>query len=214
MPRIETIKSHYKKKEFCIVTFDDASESLVHLDIILKFSLKKGSDISNRILKIIIAENDLIVAKRTAYYYASYKPRTYKQVRDRLKKESLSDEIISTAIEFLKEFNLLDDRNYAEMLIKEFTERKNASKFKIKNELFKRGIDKEISEEFIEKYYPHDNENDLALDSARKKMRMISHKPKEKHLQLLINHLQREGFNWDIIKSIIAGFKSEGILDE
>ena len=71
------------------------------------------------------------------------------------------------------------------------------------NELFKKGIDKDLASETTKKLFQNFDSTELAIKSAEKKLKTISHKPEEKQKQLLISHLQRNGFDWDTTKQTV-----------
>ena len=82
-------------------------------------------------------------------------------------------------------------------------------KRRIYGKLLKRGIDKEFAGEALEKFFPYENNLELALESAKKKLHSVKHKPPEKQKSVLIGHLRRYGYDWDVIKQVIHKFFNE-----
>ncbi len=168
----------------------------------MKYSLRKGIDLSDELLKKIETEQNRMSAKQAAFKFASYKPRTCKQVEDKLR-EKYDYEIIEDTIAFLEEFDLLDDRKYAEMFIKDFIERKPSGKPRLRQELFRKGVSSVIVEETLEKLFPEEESINLARRAAEKKLRAVSYKPLEKQKSSLVSYLQRQGFSYEVIKAVL-----------
>ena len=61
----------------------------------------------------------------------------------------------------------------------------------------------DIAEEAVANHFLNEDAYSLAAKSAEKKMRMISNKALEKQRGSLVSHLQRQGFDWDIIKKVL-----------
>jgi regulatory protein len=179
------------------------------LDLIMKYQLKKDMLFEESIKEKIIQEQRIINVKQAAYNFACYKQRTRKQVITKLKEKNFESSEISIAIDFLDEFKLLNDEKYAQLFAKEYINRKKCGEKKVYMELLKRGIEKQLAEKTINDIFPQDDKFDLALTNAKKKINMIKSKPLEKQKQLLISHLQRNGFDWDIIKKVLSSAFTE-----
>ena len=176
------------------------------IDIVVKYHLIKNMKIEKDFLDNITKEQKMIDVKQTAYNFATYKQRTEFQVIKKLKEKNFSQEHIYAGLEFLKEFNLLNDEKYADVFVKEYTQRKNCGKNKTFLELRKRGIRKELAELTVKNYFDNVDSLELAKISTEKKLKLISAKPQEKQKLLLISHLQRQGFDWDTIKQILSQY--------
>lgn len=199
--------SKAKKKGNCFVNFSNGEWILVNTDLILKYNLQKDKVINQDIIKQIENDQNLIDAKQRSLNYATYKPRTEKQVRDKLKELKFEAELIDVCINFLYEFNYLDDARFALTFAKDYKLLKPASDEKIKQELLKRGISKPLAEKVVKDLF---TEDDLLIQIEKacdKKLRMLRNKPKEKMKSSLISFLQRQGFEWELIKQAIIKYE-------
>jgi regulatory protein len=187
----------------CKVSLSNGEELEISIDLVNKYYLSKGKVLDDSILKNIIAEQRIYDIKKSALAYASYKPRTVKQVKTKLRDKEYNNDEIDIAIKFLFNFNLLDDEKFAFNFLKDFLVRKSAGKSKIKMELYRRGVPDYIIEDTIHNHFPENNSLDLARKSAEKKLRMLQNKPPEKQKNSLASYLQRNGYDWDIIKTIL-----------
>ena len=205
------IKNVSKKNnsQDCFVNFTNGNSEVLSLDLVMKYNLTKDKQIANTKLERIISENRIIIVKKAAYNYANYKPRTIAQVKLRLKQKDFTSIEINTALDFLEEFNLVDDRKYAEMFLEEIIKKKPSGKAVIIAELRKKGIDNDIATETISRLFSDDELPDMAYQAAEKKMRMLRHKPLEKQKSSMIVFLQRKGFDWDTINQTLPRFFKE-----
>lgn len=200
----ETISSIVlkKKNKTCEIFVNNESRITISLDLIMKYRISKGIEWDNKLEELLKREQTLINVRQAAYNFASFKPRTIKQVKDKLKKERFNAEDIEKALIFLKDYRLIDDEKYAYTFAAEYPLRKGAGKPKLISELIQRGIEKELAHSAADEAYNNCNSKALAYKSANKKMKSIVKKPKEKRKPLLIAFLIRQGFDRDVIKEI------------
>lgn len=199
-----------KIKGKCFINYENSEEwMLLDIDVILKYGLKKGLDFTADLQLIVKAEQDLINAKRLAYSYATYKPRSEKQVEKRLAEKDFSREVIDICINFLKEFNLIDDKRFAYDFATMYIQKKPSGVARLKQELKAKGINEYFIYDVVSQFTDSELQLELAEKATIKKLRMLKTKPIEKQKNSLIQFLQRQGFSWDIIRKIIeTQFKS------
>ena len=125
---LTVVKKKYDSN--CIIKLSNEDVFECSGDLVIKYALTKDKIITNEIVLEIKSQNRLYEAKQAAYNFASYKPRSISQVKNKLKEKGYTPFEINNSIEFLKEFNLLDDEKYAGMLIDEFVKRKFAGEKK------------------------------------------------------------------------------------
>ncbi|MBK9247336.1 MAG: regulatory protein RecX [Ignavibacteria bacterium] len=192
-----------RRKPLCIVFTGDEIGLECSMDLVLEFKLGKGVLLTDELKTTILLRQRIVDAKQRALAFATYKPRTEMQVRRKLQETSFSQQEQDLAIQYLTEFNYLDDAEYSRMFVKDFLLRKPSSASRVKMELRKRGITELQALEAIEQFFPKDDTFTLAVKAAEKKIRSVKHKPHEKQRMALIGYLQRQGFTWDIIKRVL-----------
>lgn len=192
-----------RNSSLCDMTLSTGECLSVHTDVVLKYRLSKGTRLDEMLLKSIVEDNSVLLAKRIAYRYAAHSPRTTKQVADKLKENGISSDYYQDVFKFLKEFGLLDDEDYARKFIQSSVKGKPISQNKLKMKLFEKGISKEIIDNALELFYPHEDKYELALKAAEKKMRMLSSKPIAKQKPALMNYLYGQGYESDMIRKVV-----------
>lgn len=181
-------------------------------ELVYKYDLKKQMPIKLDDLKEIIAEDNYMKAKNIALKYIERTFKTEKEMHNKLINKGYDEKTIKRVISFLKEYNFLDDRKYADMYIK--SKQKNAGKNKIKFDLIKKGINQSVIESVTENL-TSDCEEDSARVLAEKKYKVIikreedSRKVYEKLLRFLIS----KGFTWELSKSVIDKVMNYSIDD-
>lgn len=205
--KVLNIKRRNNKNTNCQVLFESDEGSITEvelsMDILLKENLNKGTFLNNAVLEKILQEQRIINVKQAAYNYASYCMRTRKQIIQKLSLLGFADNEINCAINFLLEFNLIDDKLFAQKYIKDILLKKKVGKNKIINSLLTKGIDKETVAIAIKEYYPEEESNDMAVTIAEKKLRYIKFKSIEKTKASLYNHLISKGFDFEDAKNAV-----------
>ncbi len=192
-----------KQKDFCIVSFDDGSFIKLHIDLIAKSRLKKGIALKAGEISALIGRQRIADAKLKAFKYAAGKNKTEFMIAHNLRQKGFTKDETEAALNYLKEYNVMDDMEFCKSFIRIHTERKASGKMKIMSELMRKGVARDIAQKAIEIYFPEENQLDMALKTANKKMRLLSGKPAEKRKTSLINSLRNAGFPESIIRQAV-----------
>ncbi len=159
---------------------------------------KIGSDINDEQLYELIQSSNINRAKEKALYLIEYRPRSRKEVEDKLV-PLFGEEASDKAIERLEELGLIDDEDFARRYAQQLFESKHFPAQRVFYELIKKGIDRDIIDEVIE---------ELEVDPCEQIEIIISKKyarclDDEKGRQRAINGLRAMGFNWQDIKECL-----------
>ena len=147
--------------------------------------------------------------------FLSYRPRSEKEVREKLKSKKAPSEIIKEIVTKLKEKKFINDEEFAKLWIESRLRFKPRSVHLIKLELKQKGISDEIIESGI-KNQELGAESDLeqAKKLVEKKMTRIRNKfgmTREEIYQKLGRYLASKGFCWDTIKNSIDEALRKGV---
>ncbi|MEW6381658.1 MAG: RecX family transcriptional regulator [bacterium] len=151
------------------------------------------------------AEEDFQRARDLALNYLSCRPRSSKEVYERLRRKGCSDEVAHDVIEYLAERRYLDDRMFAEDWADFSINRKLSGRILLRQELRLKGIPAEIIDDVIRRAYDHPEgrEREVALRLARKRIRSFRKGDREKLMRSLISLLARHGFPRSIIRETV-----------
>lgn len=143
--------------------------------------------------------DELTRAKKRALYLLTDMDRTEAQLYEKLKKAGYQEETISKAMAYVKGYGYIDDRKYAEHYLEIMKE--SRSRMRIRMDLIKKGVPKEIIEETFANFGGYD-ERPLIRSLAEKKLSSL---PKEdpKSFQKTAAFLGRKGFQTHDIYEVL-----------
>ena len=128
---------------------------------------------------------------------------TEKQLRDKLVQGEYGENIIEEAIAYVRSYGYIDDRKYAEDFIS--CHMADRSRKKIEMDLYRRGIDRKITEEIMEQMEEEGEGPDefLSAQKQKKKKNFDPNTAGNKEKQKMSAFLYRKGFNMDIIRRVL-----------
>ena len=147
------------------------------------------------------------VAKEYALRYLSYRPRSIREVGQKLADKGYDRETTGHVIEFLKDHKFLDDEAFTCMWIRNRTREKPCGRRRIYTELLQKGIDKNIIEQYLGELSPQ-KEAEMAAALVAGKCRRTAFDYRK-----LSGFLLRRGFSPSTVKSVLSEF-SKSCSDE
>ncbi len=172
-------------------------------ETIYKLKLDKGIQINQDQLRQVVEEEEYIQAKTTAFNISGRSMQSEHMLRMKLDRKGYQQRIIDRVIDLLKRYNMIDDKELARMMIKDKINLNRYGKNRIKQDLYKKGIDSEIVDEMLSLYITDGQEYENALYHGQKKLKLIKHEERNKMYQKLARHLVYKGFNYDIVNKVI-----------
>lgn len=167
-------------------------------EVFLKSKLKVGDYIDEEILKKINADSDRHKAKEKALRLLSFRAHSKKELENKIKLSS-TDESAQHAVNKMEELGLVNDLEFSKAYAKELSCLKYYSINRIKYELLKKGVDKSVISEAIEEI-DIDEENNIKKFMQSKRYLCLDD---EKVKRRALNALQRLGYSWSQINSVI-----------
>jgi len=142
----------------------------------------------------------LFKAKNIALRFLKVRDRSRQEILERLKKDTFSDETINTALEYLKNMRLVDDRQFTRTWI----EARLSKSFGLKRiafELREKGIDEQlIDEEFLSLKSGNYSEEKVISEIVQVYCKKHKDITKEILKQKLAGYLTNRGFNEETIE--------------
>ena len=147
-----------------------------------------------------------------ALEFLSYRTRSEKEVRDKLKTKQAEPGIIEKVISKLKEKRFINDEEFARQWIENRERFKPRSLRLIKLELRQKGIEGEILEKVIQDLdFNSESELEQAKKLVEKRIDKVRDLPKQEIYQKLGRFLASKGFNWDTVKKAIDEVLDKGV---
>lgn len=142
-----------------------------------------------------------------------FRPRSVKEMAQRLKQKGHRGFIIARMIDELEEKKLLDDRAFAKLWIGSRISLKPSGKNLLVRELKSKGLADEVIEKAFDEFRGAYDEYEIAGHLARKKAAQYKGIEEEKAKKRLLDFLGRRGFScntiWRVLKEIYKNVEIE-----
>ena len=163
-----------------------------------RFGIQEEAELSEELYEKIRKEVILKRAKLRAMHLLTDMARTEKNLREKLCKSLYpSDDIVDTAIVYVRSFGYLDDERYAENFIE--SRKHTKSRKEIYAALLQRGVSSEEVERAFTNCYSEEGEQEAIRKLIAKKNVDIYHAT-DTELQKLYGYLARKGFRYEEIR--------------
>ncbi len=202
------LKRKKRTKEWYLIYLNDGREILSYIDFIVKFKVKVGKQLTEEQIKEMKSESEVILAKEIAYRFISYKPRTLKEVSDKLKAKGFQSDLVSKVVEELKNYGFINDLEYARNFVLNRSRSKTLGELALRRELLSKGISSEIVDEVLSERENLIDEFEIALDLAQGKLKHIKSlkkrkKGRDEYKRRIYEFLLRRGFKFETINRVM-----------
>lgn len=206
MPVITRLVQGKKNPNRVNLYLDNTFAFALSLDEVVKNNLKKGVVLSDDRIAELKATDETEYVYTKLLNFLSYRPRTIKEVRDRLWKYAVKDIIAQNLfIDRLKQSGYLDDLTFARWFIESRNTHRPRSLRLLVQELKAKGISAEIIQSVLESIA--DERTSITKLLAKK---LGSHHALDlPSRQKIYGFLSRQGFSWEAIKEVVKNWESE-----
>lgn len=130
----------------------------------------------------------------------SYRALSAQQLQDKLLEKGFPEEAAAYALAWLTERGLMDDGRLAESLVRSY-ERRGYGQMRIRQELKKRGIERETMDGALEDFTA-----DLSKMTALLDKRLRGDLSDRKEVDKAVAALQRRGYRWEDIREALRAY--------
>ncbi|WP_223411222.1 regulatory protein RecX [Occultella gossypii] len=153
------------------------------------------------------------VARNIALRLLTHSPRSRAQLAQAMAKKDVPDEVAASVLDRFEEVGLVNDVEYAEMLVRTRRAERGLARRALATELYRKGVDSEIAEEALAAVDPEDEEA-TAQDLVRRKARSSVGLEHEKRRRRLVGMLARKGYSPSVALRVVDGvLADEGAAD-
>lgn len=199
---ISDIKYQKKNKDRLSIFVNGKFLIGLYDEVIIGFGLAKGKVITYEELNSLLYEDLKIKAMRKSLSLLSYKPRTEREMRDKLRENEYDEEIIGITIEKLLSLGYINDYDYAITYIES---RLSAyGMYRIKSDLYRKGISSDI----IDRAESDSNvdQGDEMRELFAKKLKSCDGLTNEKRYNRVMSYMLRKGFDYGSINKLFEEF--------
>jgi regulatory protein len=208
---MKIVKIAVKREKDVTILFDNDEKLFLSYEIFLKNGLRKNDDISESRFLSIVEENQKYYLKQKAFRYLGRRLHSTYEMKLKLRQKSYKQELIEQIIGELKHDNYLNDYEFALMFTEENIKNKHWGRKKLEAELFRKGVDRGIVSQIVDKKYTPGNEFDNAVETGRKKLKSLLSRniDKNKLESKLYSFLLTKGYDYEICRRVIESLVRE-----
>ena len=194
-----------------VVHADGAPLATVSADIIERLGLRVGTSLTESQADGVRKESAVLAAYDRAVGMLAVQARSSRDLKRVLVRKGEDAHAVDTAIERLLALGLLDDAAYARQLARSKMVGQGASRRRVQQEMFKRGIGREQAAEAIEATVADEalDEEAIVERVARKKVQSLEGLDPVTRNRRLWSFLARRGYAVDDIRRVVARVTAE-----
>jgi regulatory protein len=185
------------------LTLDDGEEIDTTLQVLADLSLYAGATLSQEQYEQLLDNSALARCKNRALRILGARPMSEKELYDRLLEKGEDARHAEAVVAWLCQMHLLNDLDYGCMIVRHYAA-KGYGALRIRNELYRRGVPRELWDEAFNELPETSDTIDRLL---RSKLR--SPNPDRKELKRATDALCRRGYSWGEIQAALERYRSD-----
>ena len=215
MKKITQITEHPRKPGRYVIDVDGKQFAIVTADALSATKARVGVVVDDRLAAHLNEANELTAAYDRALNLLTFRARSARELRRRLVEKGVTAERADRVITKLREVGLIDDADFARQLTRSKMSA-GASRRRVHQELFKRGVPREVADEAVEQVVAEDglSEAESIERIARKKWRSLASVDESTRRRRLFAFLARRGFDSDDVSRVVRQLAGETEEDE
>jgi regulatory protein len=182
----------------------------VDRDLIHRHGIREGSELTEEDVERLLFEDECGRIKEQAFRFLAVRDHSERELQLKLQQKGYSAASIRWVLDFLKHYNLLDDRSFAEAFARERVLRRPMGPLLLRAELQKKGIHSDLIDRVVERIFRDVNEVELARKAIAQKVRHQTFPLSAKDKKKLADFLLRRGFVWDTVRTVLEELEVSG----
>jgi regulatory protein len=167
--------------------------------------LRVGQPISAEEYARLVSKDQLARAYDAALRFLGSRPRSEREIRDRLARHEFDGLVVDRVIERLRGLRLVDDAAFAEYWVEQRATHRPRGARLLKLELRQKGIGQDIVAEAL----PEDDDQEGAYRAAQRKATSLRAFDERTFKQRLGAFLQRRGYGYETVRPVVSRLWTE-----
>ena len=215
MAVITGIVSSSRKEGRFVLQVDGAVGGTVSLEIIDRLQLRVGLEVDEALAARLEEEGAALAAYDRALNMLAFQARSSRDLKRRLVQKGELESNAESAVQRLVAAGLLDDAEYARQVARSKVSGQGASKRRLQQELFKRGVERSVADEAIGEVMSEEgvDESEVVERFARKKLRSLAALDGATRRRRLYAYLARRGYDGEAIRRVMERVLGEGEVE-
>jgi regulatory protein len=211
MTTITQITEHPRKPGRYVIEVDGREFATVTADALAATKARVGIVVDDRLAAHLREANELTAAYDRALNLLAFRARSARELQRRLEQKGVTRERAERVIAKLRDLGLVDDADFARQLTRSKLYA-GASRRRVHQELFKRGVSREVADAAVEQVTEDEGLGDDASIErvARKKWRTLVELDTVTRRRRLYGFLARRGFDADDVSRMVRLLEAEG----
>ena len=184
------------------VGFEDGSELKTTLGVVTDLRLFSGKELDDEALEGFRLDSVRALARERAMEMLSRRPMSRRELERKLMEKGIEEDVAEHCSRWLSERGLMDDESYAQALGRHYAAR-GYGPGRLKAELSKRGIDRELWDDTLESMPVNQQKIDKFI-SAR-----LRDPEDREQVRRVSAALLRRGHSWEEIRAALERFNAE-----
>jgi len=201
--KITDIEPQKRKKARVNLYLDGQFYCGLATELVFKHHLEIGDEVGEKNLENLLFEDQGEKAYGKALFFLNFRPRSRKEVHDKLVEKEFDGKIIELVLARLEKNGFLNDLEFAKSWIRDKKQVSPQGKYRISRELGQKGVEKEVIDAAFLSEFQENDELEMALALGKKKLALYKNLPKREKNDKISAALARRGFSWDVIKKVL-----------
>ena len=196
--RVTALRPTTRDPDRIAVDLDGSFAFALPATLVADERIEVGDMLDGERVSSLLAAEQASRATEAALVFLGYRPRSEKEVRDRLRRGGFEPDAIEHAIARLHEWRYLDDADFARRWIENRTTHRPRGRRLLQQELRHKGIDSEIARDAIDEVEL--DETGAAETLARRRLPAYAGDEPAAIRRRLGAYLARRGYGYDVIR--------------
>jgi len=176
----------------------------------LAATLRVGTPVTDASVAGLLNEDQRARCYDAALRFLGARPRSEREIRDRLAKHEFAQPMIDATIERLRRIGLVDDTAFAEYWVEQRQTHRPRGGRLLKQELRAKGVDAEV----VAAALPADDDEHGAYQAAVRKAQSLRTMDERTFRQRLGGFLQRRGFDYETTRTAVNRLWTESSQEQ
>lgn len=202
--KLNKLAPSQRKKGRWLVHLEDGTLLRVTEREVVSFGLYSGMELEEEALAALIAAAQRSKVRSDALTLLTGRPHSRKELERKLTRKGAEAEDAAAAGAWLEEMGLLNDGDYARQIVRHYSA-KGFGRRKIQDELYRRGVPREVWDDAMEER----EDPAEAMDAFLRKKLGGGPAPDRQTIKRVSDALARRGFSWSEISEALRRYGVE-----
>jgi regulatory protein len=211
MSRVTDLAPNDKRAGQVDLIVDGKRFATLSAESVRALRLEVGTTVDDQLAAAIEREAQALHAMQRALNMIAFRARSVRELRRGLLQKGEPADAVERAVERLIASGLLDDAEYARQLARSKLVSRGFSRRRLQEELFRRGVEREIAHGAIEEVMADESVDESAMveELARKKLRTLAGLDAATRRRRLYSFLARRGYSPDDVRAVTEKLERE-----